>query len=607
MPSFTNIAAYKFADLRELKPLRDSLHARCRELGIKGTILLSLEGINLFLAGTDDSIRAILTEIRAVNGLEGLQAKFSESDHQPFSRMLVKIKKEIIAFGVGDLNVTAFPHQKLAPKELKKWLDEGRELILLDTRNDYEIQLGTFRGAKDLNIKHFRQFPILAKTLPEEWKNKPIVTFCTGGIRCEKAGPFMEKIGFQQVYQIDGGILKYFEDCGGDHYDGDCFVFDHRVGLDPSLHESDVIKCFACQSPLTAEDQADTRYKFGKCCPYCHISADEMTRINIEKRHAAIKAATNPLPGSSVYENFRPVKVPANLHGVSLIEFMTAILPHIDPDEWTQRIGEGRFLNRDKQVVFADHKVKAGERYYQRMDAVVEPDVNAGIQILHEDEAVIVIHKPAPLPMHPCGRFNRNTLQHIMDLVYSPHSPRPAHRLDANTSGILVLSRTRHFAGILQPQFERGEIRKQYLARVQGHPPEDQFFNDAPISKKTGDVGSKWIDYEDGMPSRTDFEVLKRFDDGTSLLLVRPLTGRTNQIRVHLWHSGWPIVGDPVYLSGLKIGDLQTISPESDPMCLFAFRISFRHPLRDEMVTFSANPPEWAPVGSQEPSQELAV
>lgn len=596
--TYTNIAAYQFASLSDLKPLRDGLHANCRELGVKGTILLSQEGINLFLAGTHDAIDSILAQIRAVSGLENLKAKFSESDHQPFSRMLVKIKQEIIAFGQGDLNVTAFRHQKLAPRELKKWLDEGRELILLDTRNDYEIQLGTFKGAKDLNIKHFRQFPKRAESLPEDWKNKPVVTFCTGGIRCEKAGPFLEKIGFQQIFQIDGGILKYFEEVGGDHYEGDCFVFDHRVGLDPSLHETDVVKCFACQSPLTTEDQADARYKLGKCCPYCHVSTDEITRRNIKNRHLAIKAATHPLPGSVSYDNFRPVKVPANLHGALLQDFMCRILPHIDPAEWTSRIADGRFFDRDHKPVGADHRVKAGERYYQRLEAIVEPDVNPNIQIIHEDEAIIVINKPAPLPMHPCGRFNRNTLQNIMSVVYSPQSPRPAHRLDANTSGVLVLSRTRHFAGLLQPQFERGEIQKQYLARVQGHPSDDHFINDAPISRTTGDLGSKAIDFDDGLQSRTEFEVLNRFDDGTALLLVRPMTGRTNQIRVHLWHLGWPIVGDAAYLPELKIGDVQTIAPDADPMCLFAYTITFKHPLRQEMMTFSAEPPEWARWGS---------
>ncbi|MFM7593848.1 MAG: rhodanese-related sulfurtransferase, partial [Isosphaeraceae bacterium] len=336
-----NIAAYQFAQLRELKPLRERLLNQCRSLGIKGTILLSEEGINLFLAGTESSIEGILDEIRQIPGLESLAAKFSESDHQPFSRMLVKIKKEIIAFGVGGLKYEEYGHQKLKPAELKQWFDEGRDFILLDTRNDYEIKLGTFKGAIDMKIQHFRQFPAVSRNLPEDWKKKPIVTFCTGGIRCEKAGPFMESIGFENIYQIDGGILKYFEDCGGAHYEGDCFVFDDRVGLDPSLHESDAAKCFACQSPLTPEEMADARYEFGRSCPYCHVTDDEKRRQTLKKRHEAIYQATHPLPGSAAYENFRPVKVGSRHHGLSMLDFLAAILPHISRETWAERLAEG--------------------------------------------------------------------------------------------------------------------------------------------------------------------------------------------------------------------------------------------------------------------------
>ncbi|MBI1324354.1 sulfurtransferase [bacterium] len=594
MPQIVNISAYKFADLTDLKPLREDLLARCRELGLKGTILLASEGINLFLAGPADAIEAILARIRQVPGLESLAAKYSESDEQPFTRMLVKLKKEIIAFGVGDLNVNSYSHQKLPPAELKRWLDEGRELILLDTRNQYEVQLGTFTGAKHLDIGHFRQFPQAVKQLPEDWKDKPVVTFCTGGIRCEKAGPFMEKLGFRNIFQIEGGILKYFEEVGGDHYEGDCFVFDQRVGLDPCLCESDSAKCFACQSPLTIEDQADPRYVFGKSCPYCFVPEEEKQRKSLERRQAAIRRATSPLPGSVRYDNYRPVKVPARLHGATLIDFLAGILPHVPLEEWSARIAEGRFFDRERKPVGAGHVVSAGDRYYQKLEAIVEPDVNPDIRLIYEDEAILVLNKPAPLPVHPCGRFNRNTLQSILAEVYSPQSPRPAHRLDANTAGVMAFSRTRHFAGLLQPQFERGEVEKIYLARVHGHPSTDEFASDAPIRATSGDVGSRDVDFEAGMPSLTEFRTLKRFEDGTALVEARPRTGRTNQIRVHLWHLGHAIVGDTVYLPGGGIGDRQTIDADEAPLCLFACSLKFRHPVTDEPMTFEVVPPDWA-------------
>ncbi|MFN9914128.1 MAG: rhodanese-like domain-containing protein, partial [Pirellulaceae bacterium] len=153
---------------------------------------------------------------------------------------------------------------------LKAWLDAGRPVTLLDTRNDYEVELGTFQQAIDLGIHHFRDFPQAAAAIPEEIKARPMVTFCTGGIRCEKAGPYLEQLGFREVYQLDGGILNYFERCGNSHYEGDCFVFDHRVAVTPELKPSGAKLCFACQAVLTADDLASEKYASGISCPHCY-------------------------------------------------------------------------------------------------------------------------------------------------------------------------------------------------------------------------------------------------------------------------------------------------------------------------------------------------
>ncbi|MEK6261883.1 MAG: pseudouridine synthase [Planctomycetota bacterium] len=593
MPAITNIAAYKFAALSELKPLRERLIAQCKAWALKGTILLSTEGINLFVAGGRTEIDLLLAELRSIPGLEGLEPKVSESEHQPFSRMLVKIKQEIIAFGVEGIDPSKRPSPKLAARELKQWLDEGRPITLLDTRNDYEVKLGTFRNARVLDIDHFREFPEAVRQLPDEMKRQPIVMFCTGGIRCEKAGPFMEREGFEQIFQLDGGILKYFEDCGDAHYDGECFVFDQRVGVDPSLQETASNQCFSCLTPLRPDELKDARYIPGRSCPHCHMTTEEQMARTIASRHEAIRRVTTPLPGSVAYENFRPLTVPTKFDGHTLLDCLAGIFDHIPRDDWRARCEQNRLLNSEHQPVGPEHRVRTGERYLQRQPGTIEPDVNADIRILYEDPSIVVLHKPAPLPMHPCGRFNRNTLQHILGEVYRPYNPRAAHRLDANTSGLVVFARTKHIAGMLQPQFERGEIEKVYLARVQGHPAEDRFSCTAPISAMSGDLGSREIDEANGLPSRTDFRVLERFADGTSLLEVVPLTGRTNQIRVHLWHLDWPIVGDPTYLAERQLGDTQTHALDASPLCLLARRLTFTHPLTRERMTFEAALPEW--------------
>jgi predicted sulfurtransferase len=239
-------------------------------LGLKGSILLSPEGINLFIAGKHSAVEELVHTIRSIPGLETLEVKLSESEEQPFNRMLVKIKQEIIAFGVEGINPARHTSPRLPAKELKRWLDEGRTVTLLDTRNTYEVKLGTFAGAVTLPIRHFRKFPKAVDSLPEDLKQAPVVSFCTGGIRCEKAAPYLERAGFREVYQLEGGILKYFEECGGAHWEGECFVFDKRVGVDPALRETGSQLCFACTEPLTEEEVKDPRYVYEVSCPYCH-------------------------------------------------------------------------------------------------------------------------------------------------------------------------------------------------------------------------------------------------------------------------------------------------------------------------------------------------
>ncbi len=593
MPAVTNIAAYRFARMEDLKSLRERLLAFCKERALKGTILLAPEGINLFIAGAAEGVAELVAELRKLPGLEDLEPKYSESAEQPFSRMLVRLKKEIIAFGVEGIDPARHTSPRIEARQLKQWLDEGKPVILYDTRNDYEVKLGTFRGAIPAGIDHFRHFPEAVAKLPEEMKDAPVVTFCTGGIRCEKAAPFMERAGFREVYQLEGGILKYFEEVGADHYEGECFVFDHRVGVDPALRETGSAVCFACQAPLTAEEQEDPRYVVNLSCPHCHRPETEQREERLARRREALRAVTQPLPGSLPYENRRPLRIPGEQDGRPVLEILAALFPHVAEKEWRARMAAGLLLDGRGRPATAEQTARAGEEWVRVLPGTVEPPVNAAIRLLHEDEAILVLDKPAPLPMHPCGRFNRNTLQHFLHAAWHPEKPRAAHRLDANTSGLVVCARTRHFAKLLQPQFTRGEVAKVYLARVQGHPPEEEFRVDAPVSGEACELGAREIDAE-GLAARTDFRVLRRDADGSALLEVRPLTGRTNQIRIHLWHAGFPIQGDPVYLSEGRRGDTQTLSPEDPPMCLHAWKIAFRHPASGERVEFEAAAPAWA-------------
>lgn len=594
MSKIINLAAYHFAPLQDTRSLRQELLGRCREWELKGTILLASEGINLFVAGMAENVERLVEHLRSVPGLSGLEVKRSESDHQPFNRMLVRLKKEIIAFGVEGIEPGRRTSPKLPPETLKQWLDEGRRVTLLDTRNDYEVKLGTFENALPIGVDHFRDFPAAVRALPAAMKEEPIVMFCTGGIRCEKAGPFMEREGFKHIYQLEGGILKYFEQCGGAHYRGECFVFDQRVGVDPSLSETDSTQCFHCLAPLSAEEQDDPRYVAGVSCPNCYRTPEQAMRETLDRRQEAIRRETTPLPGSVAYDNYRPMNIPEECEGEELATALSRVVRHLSRDYWQEECGRGLVVDLNRERVGGARKVRGGERYLHRFPDVVEPDVNGAIEVLYEDEALIVVNKPAPLPMHAGGRFNRNTLQYVMNRVYYPEKPKPAHRLDANTTGLVLMTRTRHYASRLQPQFAEGGVGKIYLVRIQGHPERDAFECDAPISAEPGEVGSRTVDEHAGLEARTEFRVVRREVDGTTLVEARPLTGRTNQIRVHLWHLGMPVVGDTVYLPGRVLGGTQTLAVGAAPLCLHSWKIEFAHPLTRQRVAFVAPPPSWS-------------
>jgi UPF0176 protein len=271
---YVNIAAYKFITFNDTVEKRPQFRALCEELGLKGTILLSPEGINLFLAGLREPIDTFLAWLRADERFADLHVKESYSDKQPFTRMLVKLKAEIITMKNPLIKPEEGRAPAVEPKTLKRWLDQGHDdagkpVVMVDTRNAFEVDVGTFNDTVDYRIEKFSEFPEVIAQHKDELAGKTVVTFCTGGIRCEKAAIHMQNVGFDSVYQLDGGILKYFEDVGGDHYTGDCFVFDYRTALNPKLEATQTAQCFACRAVVTPREQLSPYYVPGKSCPHC--------------------------------------------------------------------------------------------------------------------------------------------------------------------------------------------------------------------------------------------------------------------------------------------------------------------------------------------------
>lgn len=277
-PPIVNIAAYKFISFDDTQEKRAEFQSLCKALDLKGTILLTPEGINLFLAGVRASIDRFLAWLRSDARFADIEVKESFSDTQPFKRMLVKLKSEIITMKMPLIQ----PEKGRAPavdaKTLKRWLDagvddQGKPVVMMDTRNAFEVDVGTFDNTLDYRIRKFSEFPEVVAKHKDGLADKTVVTFCTGGIRCEKAAIHMQNIGYESVYQLEGGILKYFEEVGGAHYTGSCFVFDYRTALTPELQPSGEIRCRDCGNVIKAEAPDEPLRIYGKLCPHCTTPA----------------------------------------------------------------------------------------------------------------------------------------------------------------------------------------------------------------------------------------------------------------------------------------------------------------------------------------------
>jgi UPF0176 protein len=266
--TINNLASYKFINLTDLVSLQNALFTLCTGYFLHGTILLSSEGINLILAGQIENTQAFMAKWKENPLFSDMNFKESLSTDIPFKKLRIRIKKEIITLKQDDINPLELTGEYIAPKKLKQWYDEKKDFVILDTRNDYEIKMGTFKEAHVLPINTFSEFPeaIQKADLP---KDKPIVMFCTGGVRCEKASAVMLKQGYENVYQLEGGILDYFKECNDAHYEGNCFVFDERTAITPSLEETGITQCVRCDHFLTPQEQRHAQFIRWKSCQFC--------------------------------------------------------------------------------------------------------------------------------------------------------------------------------------------------------------------------------------------------------------------------------------------------------------------------------------------------
>jgi len=287
-------ALYKFVTLEDYEALREPLLNACIEAGTRGTLLLAREGINGTIAGTRGAIDSVLNYLRSDSRLQDIEHKESFDDHMPFYRMKVKLKKEIVTMGVDAIDPNEVVGTYVKPTDWNALVNDP-EVVVIDTRNDYEYGIGTFKGAIDPNTGSFREFPAYVRQNLDPSRHKKVAMFCTGGIRCEKASAFMLKEGFEEVYHLQGGILKYLEEVPEQDstWEGECFVFDNRVAVNHKLEKGQYDQCYGCRHPITEQEKLSDKYQKGICCPRCYesLSEDQKTRFAERQKQIELAAA----------------------------------------------------------------------------------------------------------------------------------------------------------------------------------------------------------------------------------------------------------------------------------------------------------------------------
>ncbi|HSH54953.1 MAG TPA: rhodanese-related sulfurtransferase [Methylotenera sp.] len=296
MSKYLTAALYKFVSLPDYKQLQAPIQAACESHNIKGTLLLAEEGINGTIAGLPADIHRTLDYLRQDPVFKGqfadLEHKESYADEHPFYRMKVRLKKEIVTLGVPGVSPTKKVGTYVKPEDWNALISDP-DVILIDTRNDYEVDIGTFKGALDPKTTTFREFPEYVAHNLDKTKHKKVAMFCTGGIRCEKASSYMMDQGFEEVYHLQGGILKYLETVPEETsmWEGECFVFDQRVAVKHNLEVGEYDQCYACRHPLSPQEMQSEQYAAGISCPYCYDKLSEDKRASLSERQKQVALA----------------------------------------------------------------------------------------------------------------------------------------------------------------------------------------------------------------------------------------------------------------------------------------------------------------------------
>ena len=291
-PQYVVCALYKFVALENFEALRQPLLDTMVDNQVRGTLLLALEGINGTIAGPRAGIDAVLAWLKSDERLSDVSYKESYTDEAPFKRSKVKLKKEIVTMGVEGIDPRHVVGTYVKPKDWNALISDP-EVFVVDTRNDYEVQIGTFENAVDPNTKTFREFPAWTKENMDPSKHKKVAMFCTGGIRCEKSTAYMKEQGFEEVYHLEGGILKYLEEVPSDEtmWQGECFVFDDRVTVDHDLNAGKYDQCHACRMPILEKDKEREQYQKGVSCHHCFDQVTDEQRARYAEREKQMELA----------------------------------------------------------------------------------------------------------------------------------------------------------------------------------------------------------------------------------------------------------------------------------------------------------------------------